>query len=159
MKSTDVASSEKTLWSWLVGAHLENDFGRDLHIERIENLVGVGNPDVTGCYRGGAFDLELKTAHRPARSTTAVIPIVAKDPYIRPAQKNWHMERWRAGGQCYFLVQVGRLSRYLLPGDLARDIEGKPEAWLYDRSVLELPGPLSGPLEIIRRASTYRSPS
>jgi penicillin-binding protein-related factor A (putative recombinase) len=157
MRPEDKSVSEKTLWSWLSGAFAQNDddhglgYSETLHMERIENAVGVGNPDVTGCFKGGAFDIELKTAHRPARATTAVIAL----PYIRPAQKNWHVARWKAGGQCYFLIQVGLSDRYLIPGVHARDIEGKNEKWLSDYSILL--ASRETPIMVVRRAASYRN--
>lgn len=141
--------NETELWKWLKKAHLQNDFGDDLHMERIENLVGVGNPDVTGCLRGGAFDIELKTVDRPARATTPLLP---RD-YVRAAQKNWLVARWRAGGQCYILLQVGKDKRYLIPGNMVRRLEGMDESELSPHSLVATD---VTPWDLLMRASTAR---
>jgi len=151
----DSKVSETDLWNWLAKAKDELD--RDLHIRRIENLVGVGDPDVQGCYLGGYFDIELKTAARPARPSTQILN--PNDEYIRPEQKVWHRLRWLAGGNNFFLLQVGSgadgAMMYLLPGTLWRTIEGRTEEELHNFSVVDPRRSL--PSEIIRRATSYRS--
>lgn len=146
--------SETRLWEWLKGAEA-SFLDRELHMERIENLVGVGNADVSGCLSERYFDIELKTADRPARKSTVILN--PRNEYVRPAQKVWHMRRWLAGGNNFVLLQVGSGTdawRYLLPGLYIRDIEGKTEGELFAMSVC---GSLDSPTEIVERATTYRS--
>lgn len=153
-----VAITETSLWDWLKKA--ENGLDRELHMRRIENLVGVGDADVSGCYLGRYFDIELKTAGRPARATTNVLN--SKANYIRPEQKVWHRSRWAAGGNNFVLLQIGSLKdarRYLIPGLYIRSIEDRTE----DEIVKELDAmPFlsfgqTGPLDVINRAVSYRS--
>lgn len=93
---------------------------------RVENLLEEGWPDVEGCLEGKSFHIELKSAKRPKRETTRVL---APDD-IRPRQPPWLKARWMAGGNAFWLVQVGerhRACRYLLPGYM--DIADYPEDW------------------------------
>lgn len=150
------AISETSLWEWLKQSNVGSD--RDLHMRRIENLVGVGDADVSGCHLSRYFDLELKTAARPARPTTVVLNSSSK--YVRPEQKVWHRLRWLAGGNNYVLLQVGsggHGKRYLLPGLYIRGIEDKTEEQLQNLSAAwDLEG-LHSPLDVIKRACSYRS--
>lgn len=151
---TRAAINETRLWEWLKVAERHYP-GRELHMERIENLVGVGNADVSGCLSERYFDIELKTAHRPAKADTVVIS--SKKEYVRPAQKVWHLRRWLAGGSNFVLLQIAsgpEAERYLLPGLYIRDIEDKTEAQLYKMSVI---GSREHASEIVKRAATYRS--
>jgi len=117
-------SRESSLWSWLAKAR--RALADDLHMERIENLLGAGTPDVEGflrtTHRGAGFVLkstfwlELKSSERPARSST---PIRFKLKG-REAQIEFMRRRWELGGNAFWLLQVGsgpdrRL--YLAPGD------------------------------------------
>lgn len=149
-RSGDGEVSEKVLWAWLQLA--QKDFGPRLHMERIENLVGAGNADVSGCVDGRYFDIENKTAERPVRSG----PIIGPN-YIRPSQLVWHTLRWAAGGNNFVLIQVGRQKgalRYLVPGGRIREIEGKTEIALCGMSVID---PREDPADFIKRAVSYRS--
>jgi hypothetical protein len=148
------AITETALWEWLKTAN--DGLGRDLHMRRVENLVGVGDPDVQGCLLGDYFDIELKTASRPKRPGTVILN--SRNEYVRPAQKVWHRLRWLAGGNNFVLLQVGNGADkrlYLLPGLLIRGIEDCTEVDLAVMSVIDTP--LDQPLQIIQRAVTYRS--
>jgi hypothetical protein len=83
-----------------------------LHMERIENLVGTGTPDVQGFF-GEQFWVELKALSRPADKTTPI------DCELDIDQVRWHRNRWRVGGRSWLLIQVGsrnQARRYLIPG-------------------------------------------
>lgn len=154
--TSSTAVSETSLWDWLKLSNVGLD--RELHMRRVENLVGVGDPDVSGCLLGDYFDLELKTADRPARASTVILNSSSK--YVRPEQKVWHRCRWLAGGNNFVLLQVGSGGYgkyYLLPGLYIRAIEDKTEEQLQDLSVAwDLEG-LCRPLDVIKRAVSYRS--
>jgi hypothetical protein len=110
-------SRESSLWSSLSKAR--SLFGPDqIQLERVENLVAFGMPDVDGYlhthFGRGAFTLELKAEERPARPET---PLRFK---VRDSQLEWNKKRWRLGGRAFYLCQVGSGSRrilYLVPGD------------------------------------------
>lgn len=57
-----------------------------IHWQRIENSVGVGCPDLNGCWKGKEFWIELK--------------IIGGAP-IRASQKVWHMRRNEAAGKAF----------------------------------------------------------
>lgn len=145
---------ESSLWKWFERA---NDLVPDpelglLHMRRVENLVAEGDPDVEGCYKGGAFNIELKVAPRPSRPTTRVLGPAD----IRPKQVPWAKARWKAGGQSYFLIQVGSsrsARRYLIPGHRASGIVGATEEVLYDMSIID---PQAGQVEIVETAASFR---
>lgn len=60
-----------------------------VHWQRIENSVGVGAPDLHGCWMGKDLWFELKI-YGGART--------------RASQNVWHMRRKQAGGQSYRLT-------------------------------------------------------
>lgn len=86
-----------------------------LHLERIENVVGVGTPDVwVLSHANRVTPLELKAVQGfPARPLTRVLgPKVG----LSRDQRNWHMAWQQAGGQSAILVGVGGDRQYLFPG-------------------------------------------
>lgn len=109
---------ERSLWAWLKKARPV--FGDALHMERVENAIGAGFPDVEGYVKteehSGQFAFELKSSERPARNTT---PVRFKFRN-REQQIEWMAHRWRLGGNAFFLLQVGSgpdRILYLVPGD------------------------------------------
>ena len=102
--------AEKSLWQWLKRAKAQIDH---LYLERVENRVGSGMPDVVGCYNGYGLFVELKTAAKPVRETTGIAI------EIRDSQQEWHEAWFEARGASFFLVQVGK-ERFLLPWDTWR---------------------------------------
>ena len=86
---------EQRLWDRLRKAAA----GR-VYTERIENLVGVGRPDVDTLVKGSFIPIELKyVAQWPARTTSKVL---GKDG-LSQAQKNWHLN-WRNWGGISLIV-------------------------------------------------------
>lgn len=128
---------ESALWQRVrkAGVHLRK-CGFGVHLCRIENDAGAGNPDVEGCIDGDQLWIELKSCERPKRPSTCI------RPKVRPSQDIWQQERVRAGCRvCYVLIQVGenRAARlYLIPGNLYPKIIC-PEAELGAMSVLSSP--------------------
>ena len=89
---------EQRLWDKLRKAAA----GR-LHTERVENLVGVGRPDVDTLVAGSFMPIELKQiAAWPARPTTRVLG----DKGLTQVQKNWHLNWRNWGGQSLIVVGV-----------------------------------------------------
>lgn len=124
---------ESNLWRWLkqgCRGHFRPDV---FYMERVENSVGTGTPDVDGCLMGKTFKIELKTSARPARELTDVAV------RFRPAQIPWMRRYAAAGGQVFVLVQVGSgatARRYLIRGRDAATVEhGVPENELSKLSV------------------------
>lgn len=141
-------SLERELWKRVrkAGIHLRK-CGFGVHLCRIENDAGAGNPDVDGCIDGGQIWLELKSCTRPVRPSTPI------RPKVRQSQDIWLQERVRAGCRvCFVLIQVGESQDarlYLIPGNLYPKIIC-PEAELESMSVLSSPT-LSLP-EVLLRA-------
>lgn len=121
--------------------------GHKVHVERIENAVGVGRPDVNGCVDGGTFDIELKSEERPARPSTKI------RFKVRQAQAIWMHERAAAGCKTiWILIQVGSgptARLYLIPGTRYEDIIAT-ESELQAMSVIEGDELLAG---VLLRAS------
>lgn len=91
---------ESTLWTWLkTGA--QEYAAPQLHLQRIENAIAKGTPDVEGCIRGVCFWLELKAAARPKRASTPV------RTHIDYEQLAWLKQRTAAGGIALMLLRVG----------------------------------------------------
>lgn len=110
--------------------------GHKVHLCRIENSVGVGNPDVNGCINGTLIDIELKSEDRPARASTPI------RPKVKPSQSIWHHDRAEAGCKtAWVLIQVGDNSGarlYLIPGSKYDHVTA-PEDDLELMSVLKSP--------------------
>jgi hypothetical protein len=90
---------------------------RELWLQRIENLVGEGVPDV---YAAGPW-IELKAPHRPVRAST---PLLGKKEGLRPAQIAWHAKASSVGVRSFILIRDDSGRLYLLPGALAEDVNG-----------------------------------
>lgn len=72
-------------------------------MERIENLVGVGRPDVDTLVMGSFVPIELKQIARfPARATSRVLG----DKGLSIAQQNWHLNWRRWGGRSMVVIGV-----------------------------------------------------
>ena len=75
-----------------------------LHTERIENLVGVGRPDVDTLVEGSFVPIELKQIEGwPVRSGTKVLG----NNGLSQVQKNWHLNWRNWGGTSIVVVGVG----------------------------------------------------
>lgn len=142
---------ESRLWQWLSDA--PKKFWRDqLDIQRVENGVALGVPDVEGCLQGESFWIELKTSDRPKRATTRI------RARFEDWQVPWLRRRCRAGGKAFLLIQVGSgrsAGRYLLPGDRASmlDCDGCTEAELLVASLVD---PCATAMDVLRAAAyTY----
>lgn len=91
----------------------------DIWLERVENLVGEGIPDVRAMRKGGVeVWLELKYATRPKRITTPLLRGA-----IRTSQKNWHEKHAQFGGVSFIVVRDSMKALYLIPGALVRELD------------------------------------
>lgn len=138
---------EKALWTRLKNAGAELILqGHRLHMERLENLIGTGVPDVDGCLDGVGFWIELKSEARPKRADTLI------RPKLRESQSIWHRERAWAGCRLHWtLLQVGHAHAarlYLVPGDRYDDIAAATEAELTELSVVP---PVATVAEVLAR--------
>lgn len=104
---------EQRLWDRLRKAAA----GR-VYTERVENLVGVGRPDIDTLVNGRFVPVELKAVARwPAKATT---PVLGRKG-VSQQQANWHLNwrRWR--GRSLIVVGVGD-EVYAFCGTVADDL-------------------------------------
>lgn len=103
---------EQRLWD-----RMRNNRPHDVRLERMENGVGEGTPDVCVLAGGIVSWVELKARETPpARPDT---PLLSAAHGANPAQRNWHMDWMRHGGRSFFLIGVGKgatAKQWLLPG-------------------------------------------
>ena len=83
-------------------------------LERIENMVGDGIPDVLCSTKGaGACFIELKARDvLPLREDSKVLGSHG----VRVSQRNWHFDWRRNGGVSFFLIGLEQKEFLLLPG-------------------------------------------
>lgn len=104
---------EQRLWDRLRKA----TSGR-VHTERIENVVGVGRPDVDTLVAGSFVPIELKQVDGwPVRSSTKVLGRYG----LSKEQKNWHLNWRNWGGTSLIVVGVGE-EVFAFSGERADDI-------------------------------------
>lgn len=90
---------ESELWDWLkLHPAAKDGTCMDLHMERVENIVGKATPDVEGCYKGGTFQLETKVLHQIRKSGAS------GEIRFEKGQREWGQRRWLAGGPSYALI-------------------------------------------------------
>lgn len=87
-------------------------------LDRIENPMVVGIPDINMCIEGTEIWIEQKSPKEPKRSTTALF---GSNHKVSQGQKNWFLRQQRAGGKCYFLIVTDK-RWMLIPGFLADEI-------------------------------------
>lgn len=108
--------------------------GPVLRLERQENLVSVGDPDVICTAQGNwVTRLELKAkAGFPVRART---PVLGKADGLSVAQRNWHLEHNKAGGISYVLIAVGSHEFFTIDGALHDEVNSFTKAELYEHTM------------------------
>lgn len=86
-----------------------------IRLERIENMLAAGHPDVECLIRSVYRPVELKAVDAPPKR--AATPVFGKSDGLSVEQRNWHMGWQRHGGRSYILAGVGS-TQFLLAGDL-----------------------------------------
>jgi hypothetical protein len=96
-------------------------------IDRVENGLVDGMPDVSCCLDGVEVWLELKYVDDwPARAATQVLGRKG----LRPEQINWHIKQGQAGGKSFILVGIGK-ETWITDNNCARDVNSwTKENWL-----------------------------
>lgn len=104
---------EQRLWD-----RLRKAAAGQVHTERIENVVGVGRPDVDTLVAGSFVPVELKQVDGwPMRGGTKVLGRQG----LSQVQKNWHLT-WRTwGGTSLIVVGVGE-EVFAFSGERADDV-------------------------------------
>lgn len=95
--------------------------GLRFHLERVENMVADGTPDVDYCIAGVAGKIELKySPHHPVREST---PLMPEGKRLRRSQIIWAKSRMHAGGRVFLLIGTPRESWLIdLAGMSAREM-------------------------------------
>lgn len=70
-------------------------------MDRMENGVGVGMPDVNYCIEGVEGWIEIKSPTEPVRPST---PLFGSNHKLSQNQKNWFLLQRRAGGIAWVLI-------------------------------------------------------
>lgn len=99
---------EQRLWD-----ALKKQSPKELWLQRVENVVGVGMPDV---YVGanGAW-IELKSPTCPKKETTRLLG----DEGLNQDQINWHYKAMKKMRQTYILIRDSQSRLFLIPGALS----------------------------------------
>lgn len=136
-------SLEKNLWAWLKRGTKR---ARELDMERVENGVGEGTPDVDGCFEGGDFKIELKTGSYTIRHHYVRTK-------FRPKQLPWIKRRTKVGGRCFVLIQIER-HRYLIPGSKC-DIFTRTDLTLNELELASIVPIKSSAMDVIRACAHH----
>lgn len=87
-------------------------------IDRVENGVGTGIPDINYCIFGKEGWIEQKSPVEPKRSST---PLFGSNHKVSQDQKNWFLRQRQALGRSYFLICTDK--RWMLvSGDYAETL-------------------------------------
>ena len=106
--------SEKTDYK-LLKKHLPQGHDR---LERIENVVGVGTPDINYCIEGVEGWIEMKSPKEPKKSSSKLF---GDNHKLNQAQKNWFLRQRNAGGKAFILICTDK-RWMLIKGDYLVDI-------------------------------------
>lgn len=100
-------------------------------LDRIENTVVTGMPDINFCSGGVECWVEQKSPKEPVRRTTALF---GSNHKVSQKQKNWFLRQRKAGGKCYFLIATDK-RWMLLPGSLAEHMNEMTVEELLDNAI------------------------
>lgn len=84
-------------------------------IQRVENLVAAGMPDVYAASFGLALWIELKAPRAPKRDSTRLLGTQG----LNPDQINWHLKARSCGIRSFVLIRDDRLRLFLVDGEHA----------------------------------------
>lgn len=111
--------AEQLLWD-----SFKRNAPSQLDLQRVENLVGDGMPDVYVGYSGKWVELKAPPTI-PVRPGT---PLLGTHSGLRQSQINWHLKHcWNGiAPRSYILVRTSDRELILLPGGAADIINGLP---------------------------------
>jgi hypothetical protein len=79
----------------------EHLIGQRDRVERVENGLVVGMPDVNYCILGAEGWIEIKNPEEPVRPTTALF---SGNHQVSADQCNWMLRQTNAGGRCWLFI-------------------------------------------------------
>jgi hypothetical protein len=119
---------EQRLWD-----RMNKAIGKFVFIERVENIVSLGTPDLHVQYNKTHTWVELKqVAKIPARAHT---PLLGPAKGLNPNQRNWHLEFSRFGGRSVIVIGVGAREILTIPGTFGDDVNTMSYAALRGLSI------------------------
>jgi hypothetical protein len=107
-------------------------------IDRVENSMVAGAPDINMCIEGTELWIEQKSPKEPSRVST---PLFGSNHRISQNQKNWFLRQRKAGGRCYFLVSSDK-RWMLLPGSMADKINEMTVSELLEQCIWSCDKPI-----------------
>lgn len=108
-------------------------------IDRVENIVVDGMPDVSMCLVGiGDVWIEDKSPREPKRPTTRLF---GSNHRLSVQQINWLLVQKQAGGRCFVFIDTDK-RRLLIDGKHADSINEMTVAELIEISVFHSPKPM-----------------
>lgn len=138
---------EATLWQWFIGGIRTNvpEYALRSRIDRVENVVVVGMPDVSCTLVGVDVWIENKAVTLPVRDRTRVL---GTQKGVNVDQIAWHRFHQQCGGRSFIFIhaapyrwlidgkhasEVNEWSGVRLSEEAAWQIRGnmKPENWRY----------------------------
>lgn len=111
---------EQRLWDCMRNA-LRDSF----YLERIENVVMPGRPDVDVMHRGVIIPVELKAKLRPP--TRCTTPVLGNSDGLNPNQLNWWLQWNKRGGSGFILVKIGNVLS-AIPAALSEQVNAMTSA-------------------------------
>lgn len=106
---------EQRLWDAMKGAAPS-----DFWLQRVENVVTDGMPDVHGAATlNNQSWIELKAPRRPKRATT---PLMGNKEGLRPSQINWHVKAHSLAMRSYVLIRDDEGELFLLDNSHAKEV-------------------------------------
>lgn len=90
-------------------------------LDRVENSVMSGQPDVNGCLASEDVWIELKAPTEPKRATTPLMTSNGNHPLL-PSQINWFIAQRQAGGIAFVLIRTDKRLMLLRGTDHAERI-------------------------------------
>lgn len=94
--------------------------GPNDRLERVENILVPGMPDVNGCISAAEFWIENKEPTEPKRAST---PLFGSNHRFSQEQLNWFLKQQNAGGHAFGFVWTDKRGMLLGPAlvQLAND--------------------------------------
>ncbi len=80
-------------------------------LDRVENLLLPGMPDINFCGEGRECWIEQKSPKEPVRPTT---PLFGSNHKLSTEQKNWFLRQTQSGGRSFVLITTNK--RWILIG-------------------------------------------
>jgi hypothetical protein len=122
-------------------------------MDRVENVVMAGMPDINFCAEGVEVWIEMKSPTEPKRDGT---PLFGSNHRLSIDQENWFLRQCTAGGRGFVLISTDK--RWLLiAGHDVTLINTASTGFLLNRAVWSAHKPIRGtdPWQNLRQSLLY----